>query len=73
MSLRVTGYLNGRPQYRDDGPSRARVAGYGGQALGHFTGTVLTGGPSAAARSDASRRAAETKRRRGKALEEPTP
>ena len=42
MSLRVVGYLDGRPQYRDDGPSRARVSGYGGSALGHTITVVLT-------------------------------
>ena len=39
---RVVGYLDGRPQYRDDGPARARVAGYGGSALGHTITVVLT-------------------------------
>jgi hypothetical protein len=35
MSLLVVGYLNGRRVVVDEGESRARVAGYGGSALGH--------------------------------------
>jgi hypothetical protein len=42
MSFRVTGYVNGRRIVADDGPSRARVAGYGGSALGHAITVVLT-------------------------------
>ena len=43
MSLRVTGYTpDGRRIVADDGPSRARVAGYGGSALGHAITVVLT-------------------------------
>jgi hypothetical protein len=41
MSLRVVGYRNGRRITVDDGPARARPAGWGGSALGHFTGTVV--------------------------------
>ena len=51
MSLRVTGYTpDGRRIVADDGPSRARVSGYGGSALGHAITLVLT---------EAQRKAAE--------------
>jgi hypothetical protein len=42
MSRTVTGYLNGRPLYRDDGPAVARRQGFGGSAMGWFSGTVVT-------------------------------
>jgi hypothetical protein len=42
MSRTVIGYVDGKPQYRDDGPARARPQGHGGSAMGAFSGTVLT-------------------------------
>ena len=56
MSLRVTGYLDGRPQYRDEGESRARVSGYGGSALGHTITVVLTEAQRQAERLRAEKR-----------------
>lgn len=41
MSLRVTGYQNGRRIVVDEGHARARVAGYGGSALGHTMTPML--------------------------------
>lgn len=41
MSRRVTHYVNGRPQYRDEGPARARPVGHGGSAMGTFTGVIV--------------------------------
>ena len=39
----VTGYLDGHPVYRDEGPARARPVGFGGAAIGTFgTSTTLT-------------------------------
>jgi hypothetical protein len=54
----VTGYVNGRAQWSDNEPAFARVQGFGGSALGHFSQTVLTVGPSFA-----TRRAAQLKRK----------
>jgi hypothetical protein len=41
------------------GPAYARRQGYGGSALGHFTGTTLQVGPSMADRSATQQRADE--------------
>ena len=60
MSFRVIGYVNGHRIVRDDGPSRARVAGYGGSALGHTITVVLTENQRKAA--DAQRRAAHDRK-----------
>ncbi len=39
MSKIVTGYLNGHPQYRDQGPAAAAVQGHGALGLGEVLPT----------------------------------
>ena len=53
---RVVGYLNGKPQWSDSEPARARVAGYGGSALGHTITVVLTEAQRQAAERRAEKR-----------------
>jgi len=39
-------YVNGKPDWSENEPGyTARVQGYGGSALGHFSGTTLTTPP----------------------------
>ena len=61
MSRIVTGYLNGKPQYRDDGPGRGRVAGYGQGNLHSLTliGGSFVEGESGDPRREANREAAQ--------------
>lgn len=44
----VVGYKDGHPIYREEGPARARPAGYGGTSIGFFTGTVVRPQPARA-------------------------
>jgi hypothetical protein len=52
MSLRVVGYLNGRRLTVDDGPARARVAGYG---QGNTHDMTLIGGSRIESESERER------------------
>jgi hypothetical protein len=62
MSRRVIGYHDRRPVYEDLGPASARRQGFGGSAMGFYSSTILTIGPSKAVRSAAAQRAVERKR-----------
>ena len=65
MSLTVTGYVNGKPQYRDDGPGHARI-GRGMSTRAVYGGEFVTGGPgpSELARAAGRRNKARTAARR---------